>query len=52
MNIGQVEDQIIREIAYGPSKSVSYYNGLIVNEYRFHNRDYRQNKATMKSGIC
>ena len=52
MNIGQVEDQSIREIAYGPSKSVTSYNGLIVNGYRFHTKDYGQNKATMNSGVC
>ena len=52
MNISQVEDQIIREIAYGPSKSVTSYNGLIVNGYRFHTKDYGQNKATMNSGVC
>ena len=28
------------------------YNGLVVNGYRFHTKDYGHNKSTMNSGIC
>jgi len=31
---------------------VTSYNGLIVNGYRFHTKDYGHNKSTMNSGIC
>ncbi|KAJ1400077.1 hypothetical protein SESBI_29803 [Sesbania bispinosa] len=48
----QVEDQMIREISYGPSKYVTCYNVLIVNGYMFHTKDYGQNKSTTNSEIC
>ncbi|KAJ1406204.1 putative transposase, Ptta/En/Spm, plant [Sesbania bispinosa] len=52
VSTGQVEDQMIREISYGPSKYVTCYNVLIVNGYKFHTKDYGQNKSTTNSGIC
>lgn len=48
----QVEDQLIRQMSYGPSKHVTSYNGIIVNGYRFHTKENGQNKATMNSGVC
>ncbi|KAJ1410164.1 hypothetical protein SESBI_22193 [Sesbania bispinosa] len=52
VSTGQVNDEIIRQMSYGPSKHVTYYNGIIVNGYRFHTKEYGQNKATMNSGVC
>ncbi|KAK2446721.1 hypothetical protein QL285_017489 [Trifolium repens] len=49
---GQVKDQLIRQMSYGPLKSVTCYNGIIVNGYRFHTKQNGQNKATMNSGVC
>ncbi|XP_029128809.1 uncharacterized protein LOC109806321 [Cajanus cajan] len=43
---------MIKEISYGPSKFATSFNGLIVNGYRFHTKDYGHNKATMNSGVC
>ena len=43
---------MIQKMSYGPSKSVTCYNGIIVNGYRFHTREYGQNKATINSGVC
>ena len=39
-------------MSYGPSKSVTCYNGIIVNGYRFHTKENGQNKATVNSGVC
>lgn len=52
MRTGWVEDQKIREISYGPLKVVTCYNGLIVNGYIFHTKDYRQHKSILNSGVC
>ncbi|XP_045809328.1 uncharacterized protein LOC123903770 [Trifolium pratense] len=49
---GQVKDQLIRQMSYGPLKSVTCYNGIIVNGYRFHTKQNGQNKATNNSGVC
>jgi hypothetical protein len=48
----QVEEKLIRQMSYGPSKYVTCYNGIIVNGYRFHTKENGQNKATMNSGVC
>lgn len=52
VSAGQIEDQLIRQMSYGPSKSVTCYNGIIVNGYRFHTKENGQNKATVNSGVC
>ncbi|MQL98052.1 hypothetical protein Taro_030756 [Colocasia esculenta] len=44
-------DQRIREISYSPSKVARTYLAFIVNGYRFHTRQYGQNKSTMNSGV-
>ncbi|RDX90084.1 hypothetical protein CR513_28091, partial [Mucuna pruriens] len=49
VNVGQVEDQLIQQMSYGPSKCVTSYNGIIVNGYT---KESGQNKATMNSGVC
>ncbi|KAF7812499.1 uncharacterized protein G2W53_033475 [Senna tora] len=49
---GRVDDPMIRQLSYGPSKSVMSYNGLIVNGYRFHTKKYGENKTTINSGVC
>ena len=52
VSVGQVEDQLIRQMSYGHSKHVTFYDGLIVNGYRFHTKESERNKATMNSGVC
>ncbi|XP_057739900.1 uncharacterized protein LOC130957009 [Arachis stenosperma] len=52
VDIGHIESRMIQQIAHGPSKSVSSYNGLKVNGYRFHTKDHDKNRATMNSGVC
>ncbi|MQL98432.1 hypothetical protein Taro_031143 [Colocasia esculenta] len=49
---GFINDQRIREISYGPSKVAHTYLSFIVNGYRFHTRQYEQNKSTMNNGVC
>ena len=39
-------------MSYGPSKLVRCYNGYIVNGYRFHTKEYNENKSTMNCGVC
>lgn len=50
VSTGQVEDQMIHEISYGPTKFGTSFNGSIVNKYRIHTKDYGLNRATMNSG--
>ena len=52
MQAGAVEDMKIRHLSYGPSKQVKSYNGIVVNGYRFHTREYEQHKTTNNSGVC
>ena len=49
---GLITDERVRQVAYGPSKIAQNYPGFIVNGYRFHTKDYGQNKSTMNSGVC
>lgn len=49
---GLIPDQRIRELSYGPSKVARVYPAFIVNGYRFHTRQYGQNKSTTNSGVC
>ncbi|XP_072058194.1 uncharacterized protein [Arachis hypogaea] len=52
VDTGHIRSRIIQQIAYGPSKSVTSYNGLKVNGYIFHTKDHDKNRATMNSGVC
>ncbi|MQM11478.1 hypothetical protein Taro_044385 [Colocasia esculenta] len=49
---GFITDSRVQEISYGPSKIVRVYPGYIVDGYRFHTRDYGQNKSTMNNNVC
>ena len=39
-------------MSYGPTKRVRCYNGFFVNGYKFHTKEYGQNKSTINSGVC
>lgn len=49
---GSITDKRVQDISYGPRTTARVYPGFIVNGYRFHTKDYGQNKSTMNSGIC
>ncbi|XP_072081023.1 uncharacterized protein [Arachis hypogaea] len=51
VDTGHIESRMIQQIAHGPSKSVTSYNGLKVNGYRFHTKDHNKNRTTMNSGF-
>ena len=47
-----VNDQIIRDISWGPLRKVRTYPSLFVNGYNFHTSLYSIGKATKNCGVC
>lgn len=45
-------DERIRDLCVGPSKYATRYNSCFVNGYKFHTKEYGENKATINSGVC
>ncbi|XP_074306162.1 uncharacterized protein LOC141641399 [Silene latifolia] len=46
-----IEDDLIKSLAYGPSRMVRTWNRYLVNGFNFHTFNYGKNKATCNYGV-
>lgn len=51
-NSSNVDNQIIKDVALGPLRSVTTYQVYFVNGYKFHTREHGLNRSTFNSGVC
>ncbi|XP_074356714.1 uncharacterized protein LOC141696477 [Apium graveolens] len=51
-NPSQVLNEYIRDISFGPLRSVKSVPVYYVNGYKFHTRVYGANRSTFNSGVC
>nr|XP_017219141.1 PREDICTED: uncharacterized protein LOC108196387 isoform X2 [Daucus carota subsp. sativus] len=51
-NPSLVPNEIVRDIASGPLRSVRSVPIFYVNGYKFHTRKYGANRSTFNSGVC
>ncbi|XP_043807342.1 uncharacterized protein LOC122721981 [Manihot esculenta] len=47
-----ISNKFIISLAKGPLRSVTSYNGYMVNGYKFQSKSYCTSRATMNSGVC
>ncbi|KAG8389720.1 hypothetical protein BUALT_Bualt01G0008100 [Buddleja alternifolia] len=48
----QITNNDIKRLSRGFNSIVKHWNGHIVNGYRFHTIEYREEKSTINSGVC
>ncbi|GKA45294.1 hypothetical protein Tco_0738090 [Tanacetum coccineum] len=51
-NSGKVDNQIIKDVALGPLRSVTTYPMYFVNGYKFHTSEHGSRRSTFNSGVC
>ncbi|GJZ61736.1 hypothetical protein Tco_0617873 [Tanacetum coccineum] len=51
-DLGNVDSQIIKDVASGPLRSVVTYLVYFVNGYKFHTSEHGSGKSTYNSGVC
>ncbi|PWA56178.1 hypothetical protein CTI12_AA421160 [Artemisia annua] len=51
-NSGNVDSQIIKDVASGPLRSVVTYPVYFVNGYKFHTSEHGSGRLTYNSGVC
>ena len=47
-----VDDDVIKALAFGPKRHVRRWDHYYVNDFNFHTYEYGKNKATMNYGVC
>ncbi|KAK1397248.1 hypothetical protein POM88_007111 [Heracleum sosnowskyi] len=51
-NDSLVPNEYIRDLSFGPLRSVKFVPIYYVNGYKFHTREYGADKSTFNSGVC
>ena len=47
-----VNNDILKALAYGPKRHVRHWDHYYVNGFNFHTYEYKKNKSTMNYGVC